>query len=229
MLRVILLGAPGVGKGTQAAYLCKQYQIAHIATGDMLRDELARQTALGKQVKAIMERGELVPDDIVVNMMKGRVSRENERGFLLDGFPRSLPQARAMRELGIEIDCVIEIDVPDDLIIARLSRRRVHPASGRVYHLEHNPPQREGVDDETGEPLIQRADDNADTVAERLRVYHEQTQPLSEYYQNEDNARDGGWRYAKVDGSKSVEEVRGRIDEAVRQVLARDAASPSDD
>ena len=220
MLRVILLGAPGVGKGTQAAYLRKQYHIAHISTGDMLRDELARQTAIGAQVQAIMARGELVPDDIVVNMVRERVSRE--RGFLLDGFPRSLSQARAMRELGVQVDCVIEIDVPDELVIARLSRRRVHPASGRVYHLEHNPPQCAGVDDETGEPLIQRADDNAETVAERLRVYHEQTQPLSEYYR--DNAQAGGWRYAKVDGSEAMEAVRASIDEVVRQVPPQSSA-----
>ena len=217
-----------MGKGTQAAYLCAQYQLAHIATGDMLRAELSSQSEAAKRIKAIMERGELVPDEIVLDLVRARVSDgKDSSGFLLDGFPRSLPQALALKELGVGVDLVIEISVADEVVIERLSQRRVHPASGRVYHLKYKPPKRDGVDDETGEPLIQRADDNAETVTERLKVYHNQTKPLSEHYQK--SAQAGEVVYAAVDGGGDVETVRAAMNEVVRGAAREADRLRSDD
>src|SRR6056300_58581 len=182
-MRIILLGAPGAGKGTQAAFLCKQYGIPQISTGDMLRAAVAAGTELGNKAKAIMDTGGLVSDDISIGLVKDRIAQPDcEAGCLFDGFPRTIPQAQAMVDAGISIDHVIEIAVDDEEIVGRLSGRRVHPGSGRIYHVDHNPPQTAGVDDITGEPLIQRDDDLEETVRKRLAVYHEQTQPLVDFY-----------------------------------------------
>lgn len=184
-MRVILLGAPGAGKGTQAKLIMEKLGIPQISTGDMLRAAVAAGTELGLQVKDIMASGGLVSDDLIIALVKERIAQADcAKGFLFDGFPRTIPQAEAMVREGVIIDRVIEIDVPDEDIVARLSGRRVHEASGRIYHVEHNPPKVAGVDDETGEPLIQRADDTEETVRKRLKVYHEQTEPLVAFYRN---------------------------------------------
>ena len=182
-MRVILLGAPGAGKGTQAQLIMDQLSIPQISTGDMLRAAVKAGSELGMQVKDIMASGGLVSDDLIIALVKQRIAEPDcDQGFLFDGFPRTIPQAQALRDAGVEIDRVIEIDVPDEEIVSRLSGRRVHEASGRVYHIEHNPPKTEGVDDETGEPLVQREDDQEATIRKRLAVYHEQTEPLVEFY-----------------------------------------------
>ena len=182
-MRVILLGAPGAGKGTQAQAICREFNIPQISTGDMLRAAIAAQTELGQQVQAIMAAGELVSDDIIVAIVQERIAQKDcANGFLLDGFPRTIAQADALREQGVKIDWVLDIDVADEEIVRRLSGRRIHEASGRVYHLDYHPPKVAGQDDETGEPLIQRTDDSEQTVRHRLRVYHEQTAPLIQYY-----------------------------------------------
>lgn len=184
-MRVILLGAPGAGKGTQAKLIMDKLGIPQISTGDMLRAAVAAGTELGLQVKDVMASGGLVSDDLIIALVKERITQEDcARGFLFDGFPRTIPQAEAMVRAGVAIDRVIEIDVPDEDIVARLSGRRVHEASGRIYHIEHNPPRVAGVDDETGEALIQRADDTEATVRKRLQVYHEQTEPLVAFYRD---------------------------------------------
>ena len=182
-MRVILLGAPGAGKGTQAQFICEQFAIPQISTGDMLRAAVKAGSELGLKVKEIMETGGLVSDEIIIDLVKERIQQDDcVNGFLFDGFPRTIPQAEALLEGGVEIDHVVEIDVADEEIVKRLSGRRVHPGSGRVYHLVYNPPKVEGKDDETGEELVQRPDDEEDTVRKRLAIYHDQTAPLVSFY-----------------------------------------------
>ena len=209
-MRIILLGGPGAGKGTQAQYITERYGIPQISTGDMLRAHVKAGTELGMAAKKIMDEGGLVSDDIIIGMVKERIKEPDcEKGYLFDGFPRTIPQAEALKEAGIGIDAVVEIDVPDEEIIKRMSGRRVHPASGRTYHVVFNPPKVEGKDDVTGEDLIQRDDDKEETVRARLKVYHDQTEPLVAFYTKEAEA--GHCKYVKVDGIGSVEEIRDRI------------------
>ena len=184
-MRLILLGAPGAGKGTQAQFITEKYGIPQISTGDMLRAAVKAQTELGLQAKEVMDAGGLVSDDIIIGLVKERITEADcSNGFLFDGFPRTIPQAQSMVEAGVSIDHVVEIAVEDEEIVARLSGRRVHAGSGRVYHIQYNPPKQEGLDDETGEPLVQREDDHEDTVRKRLEVYHSQTSPLIDFYQD---------------------------------------------
>ncbi|MEQ9745027.1 adenylate kinase [Pectobacterium actinidiae] len=209
-MRIILLGAPGAGKGTQAQFIMEKYGIPQISTGDMLRAAVKAGTELGKQAKEIMDAGKLVTDELVIALVKERIAQEDCRnGFLLDGFPRTIPQADAMKDAGINVDYVIEFAVPDELIIDRIIGRRVHAASGRVYHVKFNPPKVEGKDDVTGEDLTIRKDDQEDTVRKRLVEYHQQTAPLVSYYQKEADA--GNTRYFKVEGTRKVEEVRAEL------------------
>ena len=212
-MRVILLGAPGAGKGTQAQFITNKYGIPQISTGDMLRAAVKAGTELGMQAKAVMDAGELVSDEIIIGLVKERVTQEDcEKGYLLDGFPRTIRQADAMRENGIDVDYVLEIDVADDEIINRLGGRRVHEASGRVYHTIFNPPKNEGLDDETDEPLIQRDDDKEDTVKKRLDIYHSQTKPLIDYYSDWANtAEDDAPVYIGVLGTGTVDEIKERV------------------
>ena len=212
-MRVILLGGPGAGKGTQANYIKEKYNIPQISTGDMLRAAVKAGTPLGIEAKKVMDAGGLVSDDIILGLVEER-TREPDcaNGFLFDGFPRTLAQADALKDKGVPIDCVVEIDVDDNEIIKRMSGRRVHLASGRTYHVVFNPPKEEGKDDETGEPLIQREDDQEDTVRQRLAVYHEQTEPLIEYYSKwAASGEAGAPRYAKIDGIGKVDEIRDAI------------------
>ena len=212
-MRIILLGGPGAGKGTQAGFIKAHFNIPQISTGDMLRAHVKQGTELGRAAKKIMDEGGLVSDDIIIGMVKERIADEDCRnGFLFDGFPRTLAQADALKDAGVTIDAVVEIDVPDEEIILRMSGRWVHLASGRTYHVVFNPPKVEGRDDETGEPLIQRDDDREETVKARLKVYHDQTEPLIGYYSSwaaEGSA--GAPTYIKVHGIGTVEEIRGRI------------------
>jgi adenylate kinase len=212
-MRVILLGGPGAGKGTQANYIKEKYNIPQISTGDMLRAAVKAGTPLGVEAKKVMDAGGLVSDDIILGLVEER-TREPDcaNGFLFDGFPRTLAQADALKDKGVPIDCVVEIDVDDEEIIKRMSGRRVHLASGRTYHVVFNPPKEEGKDDETGEPLIQREDDQEDTVRQRLAVYHEQTEPLIEYYSKwAASGEAGAPRYARIEGIGKVEEIRDAI------------------
>jgi len=208
-MRLILLGAPGAGKGTQAAYIAKKYGIPQISTGDMLRAAVKAGTELGKKAKKYMDTGGLVPDDIIIDLVKERIKHlDCANGFLFDGFPRTIPQAEALKKAGVELDYVLEIDVPDEEIIRRLSGRRVHPASGRTYHVIFNPPKVTGKDDITGEQLVQREDDKEETVKKRLAVYHSNTKPLIDYYSKQ--AVQGNKRppkYVKIPGVGSVEEI----------------------
>jgi adenylate kinase len=212
-MRVILLGAPGAGKGTQAQAICREFSIPQISTGDMLRAAIAAQTELGQQVQAIMAAGELVSDEVIVAIVQERIAHDDCRnGFLLDGFPRTIAQADALRAQGVKIDWVLDIDVADEEIVRRLSGRRIHEASGRVYHIDYQPPQVAGQDDVTGEPLIQRADDSEETVRNRLRVYHEQTAPLIQYYAQwaqEDPQQ--APRMAHIAGVGAVSEITDRV------------------
>ncbi|HDK38426.1 MAG TPA: adenylate kinase [Thiolapillus brandeum] len=209
-MKIILLGGPGAGKGTQANYIKEKYNIPQISTGDMLRAHVKAGTELGKAAKKIMDEGGLVSDDIIMGMVKERIQEDDcKNGYLFDGFPRTIPQAEAMKDANIEIDAVVEIDVPDEEIIKRMSGRRVHLPSGRTYHVVFNPPKVEGKDDVTGEDLIQRDDDQEDTVKERLRVYHDQTEPLIDFYSKEADA--GKLKYVKVNGVGSVDEIRDGI------------------
>jgi adenylate kinase len=209
-MRVILLGAPGAGKGTQARFITERLGIVQISTGDMLRAAVKAQTELGLQAKQVMDSGGLVSDDIIIGLVKERIAQPDcEHGFLFDGFPRTIPQAEAMVEAGVAIDLVLEIAVDDEEIVQRLSGRRVHPASGRIYHIEHNPPKSPGVDDETGEPLVQRDDDREETVRKRLAVYHQQTSPLVDFYRSMSGP--AAPRCEKVMGVGSVEEIRERV------------------
>lgn len=205
-MRIILLGAPGVGKGTQAQFMMKAFGIPQISTGDMLRAAIKAGTPLGVEAKKVMDAGQLVSDDLIIGLVKERIAQDDcANGFLLDGFPRTIPQAEATKAAGVEIDWVLEFDVADDVIVERMSGRRVHPGSGRVYHVVYNPPKVEGKDDETGEDIVIRPDDEADTVRKRLAVYHEQTKPLVDFYQKE--AESGRCKYHKLDGTKPVPEV----------------------
>ena len=211
-MRLILLGAPGAGKGTQATFICQKYGIPQISTGDMLRAAVKAGTPLGLAAKKVMDSGALVSDDIIIGLVKERIAQPDcSAGFLFDGFPRTIPQAEAMREAGVKLDYVLEIDVPFDAIIERMSGRRSHPASGRTYHVKFNPPKVAGVDDVTGEPLVQRDDDKEDTVKKRLDVYASQTRPLVDYYANwakTDTA--GAPKYRAISGMGSVEEITAR-------------------
>ncbi|MGD8910208.1 MAG: adenylate kinase [Chromatiales bacterium] len=209
-MRVILLGGPGAGKGTQANYIKERYNIPQISTGDMLRAHVKAGSDLGVAAKKIMDEGGLVSDDIIMGMVKERIKEDDcKNGYLFDGFPRTIPQAEALKEAGIAIDAVVEIDVPDEEIIKRMSGRRVHLASGRTYHVVFNPPKVEGRDDETGEALIQRDDDKEETVRQRLKVYHDQTEPLIGFYTQEAEA--GACEYIKIAGVGSVEDIREQI------------------
>jgi len=206
-MRIILLGPPGAGKGTQAQFICQQFAIPQISTGDMLRAAVAAGSELGRQAKTIMDAGGLVSDDIIIALVKERLTDPDcAKGCLFDGFPRTIVQAQSMIDERIAIDYILEIAVPDEEIIKRLSGRRVHPGSGRVYHVDYNPPQRSGMDDETGEPLLQRDDDKEETVRNRLGVYHEQTRPLVDFYRNADAAI-----YRRVDGVGAVDEIAQSI------------------
>jgi adenylate kinase len=211
-MRLILLGAPGAGKGTQATFICQKFGIPQISTGDMLRAAVKAGTPLGLQAKSIMESGALVSDDLIINLVKERIAQPDcAAGFLFDGFPRTIPQADAMKAAGVKLDHVLEIDVPFDAIIERMSGRRSHPASGRTYHVKFNPPKVEGLDDVTGEPLIQREDDREDTVRKRLEVYNAQTRPLVAYYSDwakTDPAT--APQYSAISGTGSVEEITAR-------------------
>ena len=211
-MRLILLGAPGAGKGTQAAFICQKYGIPQISTGDMLRAAVKAGTPLGLQAKGVMESGGLVSDELIINLVKERIAQPDcAKGFLFDGFPRTIPQAEAMKSAGVKLDYVLEIDVPFDAIIERMSGRRSHPASGRTYHITFNPPKVEGKDDVTGEPLVQRADDQEDTVRKRLDVYSQQTRPLVDYY-SQWAAREpaAAPKYRAIQGTGSVEEITQR-------------------
>ena len=217
-MRVILLGAPGAGKGTQAGFITKKFGIPQISTGDMLRAAVKAGTELGLQAKSVMDAGGLVSDDLIINLVKERIAQPDcANGFLFDGFPRTIPQAEAMKAAGVPIDFVLEIDVPDEEIIGRMSGRRVHVASGRTYHVKFNPPKVEGVDDETGEPLIQRDDDKEETVKKRLDVYHSQTKPLVAYYSDwAANGDANAPQYRKIAGLGKVEEIRDRAFDALK-------------
>lgn len=209
-MRIVLLGCPGAGKGTQAKYLAERYNIPLISTGDMLRVAINSGTDLGLQVKKIMDSGALVSDDIIIALVKERLRHKDcQQGYLLDGFPRTIAQAEALRESGVVIDCVIEIFVPDDDIVERLSGRRIHQLSGRTYHLKYQPPQTPGIDDVTGDILVQRDDDKEDTIRQRLRVYHEKTEPLVKYYKL--TKSDVAPQYLLIDGRGSIEQVQKRI------------------
>ena len=216
-MRLILLGGPGAGKGTQAGFIVERYSIPQISTGDMLRAAVNAGSDLGKKAKGIMDAGHLVPDDLIIDLVKDRISHADcSNGFLFDGFPRTIPQADALTQAGVSIDCVVEIAVDDAEIVRRMSGRRVHLASGRTYHVAFNPPRVEGKDDVTGEPLVQREDDQEETVRNRLRVYHQQTAPLIDYYatwksngvNKGDTAAPG---YVRVNGIAPVEEVRDAV------------------
>ena len=216
-MNIILLGPPGAGKGTQAANICKKYGIPQISTGDMLRAAVKAGTPLGVEAKKVMDAGGLVSDDIIIGLVKERIQESDcANGFLFDGFPRTIAQAEALKNDGVQIDAGVEMQVPDEDIVTRMSGRRVHLASGRTYHVTFNPPKVEGKDDETGEDLIQREDDNEETVRSRLGVYHDQTQPLVEYYSswmNDDS--DNAPKYGAADGVGSLDDVRDRIFEVL--------------
>ena len=211
-MRLILLGAPGAGKGTQATFICQKYGIPQISTGDMLRAAVKAGTPLGLQAKAVMDSGALVSDDIIIGLVKERITQPDcANGFLFDGFPRTIPQADAMKAAGVKLDYVLEIDVPFDAIIERMSGRRSHPASGRTYHVKFNPPKVAGKDDVTGEDLIQRDDDKEETVKKRLEVYSAQTRPLVDYYSNWAQAEPtAAPKYRAISGTGSVEEITQR-------------------
>lgn len=211
-MKLILLGAPGAGKGTQATFICQKYGIPQISTGDMLRAAVKAGTPLGLQAKSVMESGGLVSDELIINLVKERIAQSDcANGFLFDGFPRTIPQADAMKAADVKLDYVLEIDVPFEAIIERMSGRRSHPASGRTYHVRFNPPKVEGKDDVTGEPLIQREDDKEETVKKRLEVYSAQTRPLVDYYgQWAQREPDAAPKYRAISGLGSVDEITAR-------------------
>ena len=209
-MKIILLGPPGAGKGTQAASICDKYKIPHISTGNMLREAVDAKTKLGIEAKALMDAGILVSDDVIVGLVEERISKDDcSSGFLFDGFPRTIPQAEALVERNIDIDAVVEIDVPNEDIIDRMSGRRIHPASGRNYHVIYSPPKIEGKDDITGEDLILREDDKPETVRDRLKIYSDQTSPLIKFYSG--MSTNAGLMYLKVSGTKMPEEVTSDI------------------
>ncbi len=216
-MRLILLGPPGAGKGTQAAFVSQRYDIPQISTGDMLRAAVKAHTPLGRKAKQYMDAGQLVPDALIIDLVKERIAEPDcEKGFLFDGFPRTIPQAEALREEAITIDFVVEIVVDDEEIIKRMAGRRVHPASGRTYHEVFNPPKSPGVDDVTGEALVQRDDDKEETVRERLAVYHAQTKPLVDFYSEWARSEDpSAPKYVAIPGTGPVEEIRDRIFQAL--------------
>ena len=210
-MRVILLGAPGAGKGTQAKFITEKFGIPQISTGDMLRAAVKAGTELGLIAKSVMDSGGLVSDDLIINLVKERISQDDcKNGFLFDGFPRTIPQAEALVKAGVELDHVLEIAVEDEEIVQRIAGRRVHEASGRVYHIVYNPPKVEGKDDVTGEDLVQRKDDTEETVRHRLSVYHSQTKPLVEFYQKL-AAANGKPKYSHVEGVGSVEAITAKV------------------
>ena len=211
-MRLILLGAPGAGKGTQATFICQRYGIPQISTGDMLRAAVKAGTEMGLAAKKVMDSGALVGDDIIIGLVKERIAQPDcKNGFLFDGFPRTIVQADAVKNAGVNLDLVLEIDVPDEAIIERMSGRRVHVASGRTYHVTFNPPKVAGKDDVTGEDLIQRADDEEATVRNRLTVYQKQTRPLVDYYSEwASSGRAGAPRYRKINGTGTVDEITSR-------------------
>ncbi len=216
-MRLILLGAPGAGKGTQATFICQKYGIPQISTGDMLRAAVKAGSPLGLQADAIMKSGGLVSDELIINLVKERLTQPDcEKGFLFDGFPRTIPQADAMKAAGVKLDYVVEIDVPFDAIIERMSGRRSHPASGRTYHVKYNPPKVQGVDDVTGEPLVQRPDDQEETVKKRLDVYSAQTRPLVDYY-SQWASKDpiNAPKYRAISGMGEVDVIQGRVFDAL--------------
>jgi len=216
-MRLILLGGPGAGKGTQANYIKERYQIPQISTGDMLRAAVKAGTELGMEAKKHMDSGGLVPDDVIIGLVKERIKEPDcEKGFLFDGFPRTIPQADAMKDAGVPIDAVVDINVPDEEIIKRMSGRRVHLPSGRTYHVVFNPPKEEGKDDVTGEPLIQRDDDKEETVKKRLEVYHAQTEPLIDYYKDwEAKGGADAPKYIRIEGVGKVDQIRDAIFKAL--------------
>jgi adenylate kinase len=216
-MKIILLGAPGAGKGTQAKYLKHKFDIPQISTGDMLRSAVGKKTELGIQAKKFMEDGQLVPDQLIINLVKLRVSEPDcENGFLLDGFPRTIPQAEAMNDEGINIKVVIEINVPDQIIIKRLSGRRIHLPSGRIYHITNNPPKNEGVDDETGESLVIRDDDIPETIMKRLETYHRETEPLINFYSSWENKDIKNKPiFIRVDGCKKAIDINNMLSEKI--------------
>lgn len=216
-MKLILLGAPGAGKGTQAAFITQKYGIPQISTGDMLRAAVKAGTPLGVQAKGVMESGGLVSDELIIDLVKERIAQPDcVNGFLFDGFPRTIPQAEAMKQAGVKLDYVLEIDVPFDAIIERMSGRRSHPASGRTYHVKFNPPKAEGRDDLTGEPLVQRDDDKEETVRKRLQVYNDQTRPLVSYYSEwAGKEPSAAPKYRKISGTGSVEEITARALQAL--------------
>ena len=219
-MRLILLGGPGAGKGTQANLIKENYQIPQISTGDMLRAAVKAGTELGLKAKGFMDSGGLVPDDVIIGLVKERIKESDcEKGFLFDGFPRTIPQADAMKKAGVPIDAVIDINVPDEEIIKRMGGRRAHLASGRTYHISFNPPKEEGKDDVTGEPLVQRDDDKEETVRTRLEVYHDQTEPLIGYYKNwQSSGAAGAPQYVRIEGIGKVEEIRDQIYSALNKL-----------
>jgi adenylate kinase len=218
MMKLILLGPPGAGKGTQAAFIADKYGIPQISTGDMLRAAVKAGSELGLVAKDFMDAGALVPDEVIIGLVQDRIKQSDcANGFLFDGFPRTIPQAEAMKNASVDLDYVIEIDVDDAEIIKRLSGRRVHPASGRTYHVVFNPPKNDGTDDATGEPLIQRDDDKEETIRKRLDVYYEQTRQLVDYYSDwAKSETPGAPKYARIAGTGSLESIRDRIFEALQ-------------
>ena len=215
-MKIILLGPPGAGKGTQAEIICKNFSIPHISTGDMLREAIANETTIGKQAKEIMDAGNLVPDNVIINLVKERIENDDcKNGYLFDGFPRTIPQADALENQEIFIDIVLELTIEDKLIINRMSGRRIHQPTGRSYHLEFNPPKEDGIDDFTGERLIQREDDKPETVKNRLEVYREQTNPLIVYYRSKSVQTD--LKYIEIDGSRAMDEVSSQIKTALEE------------
>ena len=217
-MKIILIGAPGAGKGTQASFLTKEFGIPQISTGDMLRAAVQAKTDLGLQAKDFMNQGKLVPDNLIIDLVKLRVNEEDcQKGFLLDGFPRTIPQAKAMIDAQISIDFVIEVAVPDNEIIERLTGRRIHPASGRIYHITNNPPKKDGVDDVTGEPLILRDDDKESTIIQRLKTYHEQTEPLVSFYSNlSNNDIHNELSFISIDGVNKPDNINTELAKKLR-------------
>lgn len=212
MMRIILLGPPGAGKGTQAKFISQEFDIPQISTGDMLRAAIKEGTELGKKAESVMNAGGLVSDDLIINLVKERIAKPDcANGCIFDGFPRTIPQAQALADSGVAINHVVEISVPDDEIVERLSGRRSHPGSGRVYHVKYNPPKTEGVDDETGEALVQREDDKEDTIRERLATYHSQTEALVGFYQEKAKQADDAPVYNQFDGTQEIDSVKAQV------------------